>query len=188
MSELYELRHAIDQSTNYSVCVCQSNSPWFYTCWSLGRKLDDVPNVIIEFVLEGKSPLEDFQMTNADHVLVSDKLFQILKASEAKFDWYESIITKKGKIIDTSFKVINFTESFWCMKKSQSIYKDSRDVPGMVRNVEKLVISRPKLPKQKIFRLGENTSILLANNDFKVAVESEKLTGLRFCEVEVSST
>lgn len=186
----YKLENASSAETKFVTCTIPEESPYFYTWWTSGKPLQqDIVEPIIYHVYDHSGPVEDFPFTNAGQFLVSERLYQLLKESGAKFDSYKSsiLIEDTGKCLN-NFYTINFTESYSVLNRDMSDYIPDPDNPDLkVRTIIKLVIKSSSVPSGiDIFKLAESRVVTLVTDRFRRMVIKKGVSGVDFKLIESS--
>lgn len=186
--KLYLLKNSDEPVTDFIVCSVKINSPWFYLCWSLGKPFDETIPEPIVYYADGIGDIEDFPLTNADQFLASNRLKEVILSSGAKFHSFESKIVLPNAEELNKFYTLNFIEAYFTLDKEKSKYEKDTDFPETkVREISQLVVNSNSIPTNtQIFRLGENESNIIVTDNLKQKIETLKLTGIKFIEVQVS--
>jgi hypothetical protein len=81
---------------------------------------------------------------------------------------------------DNEFVVVQLLEQLDIFDRENSIYKDSRVLPGAVKAIRKLALHVPQEGLPPIFRLKVNPVILYVSPESKAALEAADIKGVRF--------
>ncbi len=188
---IYKIDQKTHGSLNYNVVTVNEDSPWFYHCWSLVERITESYELPIVYEIDDvklyEGTLSDLPLTNSDQFLVSKKLLSIISSLNIDFEAYESLIMYGGDVISDNYLTLNLLNSARCLDWSRSVYRDSEDFPNdRVRSIENLVVKEDKLPSFDVFRLYENTNIILVSEEFHSRCVESGISGIDFIKVELS--
>lgn len=185
---IYRLNYADEPEYGFIVCTVKEDSPWFYLCWSLGQRFSSNIPTPIEYYADKDGPLEDYPLTNADQFLVSEKMFNIINSSGAKFDTFNSIVYFPNGNFRNDFYTLNFIASFQALDRQCSAFEIDPDFPETkVHRIKRLVLKENAIPKNvDIFRLGENEVEILISQNIKEKFENNNLTGIAYEQIELT--
>lgn len=186
--KVYRLKYSDEPKYDFLVCSVRIDSPWFYLCWSLGGQFSENVPTPVEYFANKNGQIEDYPLTNADQFLVSEKMFNIILSSGAKFDSYKSIVYSPNGSLRDDYYTLNFIESFESLDRQLSIYEINHDFPDTkVLRIKRLVLKRNSIPKNiHVFRLGENEGEILVSEELKEKFDDSNLTGISYEQVELA--
>lgn len=87
---------------------------------------------------------------------------------------------------NSSYFGIQFTEYFDVFDYEMSIYKPLRSQPDLPGSIKKLILKEPRYGFPSIFKIKENLSLILVSEEGKNALETDRINGCKFEEVETS--
>ena len=142
------------------------------------------PLPVFEFVMDDKSQGEvlDFVWSTFPGLVVSAKFRKTLEGTGVdNVDYYPVRIVneKTGKVYQDYFAA-NVLGSAACMDMDNSQFAPSLSNPDQVQSIDELKLDPSRFPDFKLFRLAECSTIVLADESVKKAVEKAKLRGVAF--------
>jgi hypothetical protein len=139
---------------------------------------------IFDFVMDEKSQGDvlDFVWTTFPGLVVSAKFRKTLEGHGVdNVDYYPvRIVNEKTGKVHQDYFAANVLGSAACMDMDNSQYAPSLLDPTQVQSIDEFRLDSSRLPEFKLFRLAECSTIVLADESIKRAVEKAKLRGVAF--------
>ncbi|NOK02202.1 MULTISPECIES: DUF1629 domain-containing protein [Myxococcus] len=144
--------------------------------------------LVFDLSKEGGSTLTDSIPNTFGMLVVSEKLKGILE-QETPADSIEylpiRLRTPRKKVLTTPYYIANVLGTVACMDAKKSDFSMSSIVKTQVRRFRRLALNEKKIPKDvKIFRLAEQTSLILVREDLGQRIVDEDCLGVLFQELE----
>jgi hypothetical protein len=146
---------------------------------------------VIEFVKTANNPGEllDYVNTMFPGEVISTKFRAALEAAGVEnVDYYPARILDEttGRIHD-DYWVANIVGVVQCMDRELSVYTPMAASPDLVREIEELHLSYPRV-NGKMFRLDEWFPLILVEESVRESIEANGLRGVRLVPAEGYST
>lgn len=208
MSEkFYELLHG-KSSSSFVQCDIPEKSPWTWISWITGEKINlielkklllkagiedanNIPDIVpepIEYHVEyygRKMSLEvdDFPWASRCALLMSKKMFNVIKNSGASFDIYKSIILYPGGKILDDYLTLNLTEAYMPLDLNRSDCKIDKNT-GKICYISKMVLKRSLMPESKGLFLVSPSYIVSEN--IKNELEKYGIIGPNYSPIDIT--
>ncbi len=116
--------------------------------------------------------------------IFSNRLVEALhKAGVDNIDIYEAIlVAPETKKVWKDYKAVNIVGKIECANLNKSEYDQDSEYPMI--EFEKLILDEKKIEGVKMFRLAENPSFILINEDVKEVIDRSKWVGLRILSLD----
>ena len=144
--------------------------------------------LVFDLAKERGSTLTDSIPNSFAMRVVSEKLKGILE-EETPADSIEylpiRLRTPRKKVLTTPYYIANVLGSVACMNAKKSDFNMSAISKTQVLHFRRLVLNEKKIPKDvKIFRLAEQTRLILVRGDLGKRIVDEDCLGVLFQELE----
>ncbi|WP_407667254.1 imm11 family protein [Myxococcus qinghaiensis] len=119
--------------------------------------------------------------------IVSEKLRDILVSSAgARFEFLPvKLRNHKKKLVPEPYYVANLLDVVSCVDRARSVFTVNELFKDRLRDFERLVLDPGRLgPDTKLFRLGENTELVVVREDLARAILHAGCTGMKFMPME----
>ncbi|RJS21938.1 hypothetical protein DRW03_16565 [Corallococcus sp. H22C18031201] len=119
--------------------------------------------------------------------IVSEKLRGILEsAASAHFEFLPvKLRNHKKKLVPEPYYLANLLDVVTCVNRERSVFTVNELFKDRLRDFEKLVLDLGKLgPDTELFRLGENTELVIVREDLARAILQTGCTGMNFMPME----
>lgn len=169
-------------------CSVRNNDPWNEESMILGFPLEKSYEEPIKYYALNNKKLIDKDMPWSDkQFIISDNLASIFMKLNNNYQIYKSEIYKKdGSLLSDKYYSFIFTNAYPVINWEES---DCENDDGLAGIIHKLVLSSEKLSKvdknDKIFRMYESRSYLIASQEAKDTIENAGIDTLHFHEIEV---
>jgi len=129
---------------------------------------------------------EDYPFTGSTEFLVSSRIANILKGLNVSgVDYYESEIIRPNQEVLKGFVTINITNRISCLDKEKSIFSIRHYGPAEVYKFKKISLDSSRIPEGvKLFRLEEQSTLVIAHQMIKERFEKDGITGVKFEPVD----
>lgn len=120
-------------------------------------------------------------------LIISDKLRIILEEkSGAEFEFFPvKIRDKKGHLVKKDYFVANLLETTECVDMEKSDFVMDRIIKTQVNYFKTLVLDEKNvIPESKIFRLKEQTKLIIVREDLKNEILNAGCTGIVFRDID----
>ncbi|WNZ61935.1 hypothetical protein QEG98_39900 [Myxococcus sp. MxC21-1] len=144
--------------------------------------------LVFDLSKEGGRTLTDSIPNAFGMLVVSEKLKGILE-QETPADSIEylpmRLRTPRKKVLTTPYYIANVLGSVACMNAKKSDFDMNDITKDQVLYFRRLALNEKKIPKDvKIFRLAEQTSLILVREDLGQRIVDEDCLGMLFQELE----
>lgn len=144
----------------------------------------DVEVPVARFVADPKQKLDDYLFNLPAWPLCSGKLRQALQEAGVQNVQYfpAHVVTKDGKALSSDYRVANFLGRVKCLDWDRSVVDPTYRADGLAIHIDKLVLDTRAIKGQKLFRMEENSTVLLVAQSLRAQIESLGITGVRFTD------
>ncbi len=141
---------------------------------------------VIEYIVPQRKKYTDFQFNYPGHPLFSKRLRELLaELGVDNIEYYDTRFkTKKGKLIDDTYKIGNVIGTVKCFDWKRSKYDKKTSDEFKVRDIEKVVIRKKQARGHLLFRMEEQNVILLVHSSVRDALLAAGMTGIKFIKPE----
>ncbi|KFA88496.1 imm11 family protein [Archangium violaceum] len=144
--------------------------------------------LIFDLSKERGSKLTDSILNTSALLVVSAKLKGILERETLKgtIEFLPvRLRTPRKKVLDTPYFIANVLGTVACMDAKKSDFTMDTIVKDQVQRFRRLVLQEKKIPKDaKIFRLAEQSRLILVREDLGQTILDEDCTGMFFQELD----
>lgn len=122
-----------------------------------------------------------------DEIVVSERLKVFLEANAlANIEYLPvSVFDHKGKLVVGRYFLVHPLDPVDCLDLDACEIKWSKIDPDEVMRMKRLVIKTPDLdPRRLLFRIQRLAGTILVHRDLANAISSEKITGVKWKELE----
>lgn len=144
----------------------------------------DIP--LIEIKLD-----EDSEGTMTDHIiapgvkglLMNHKLVQVLHDLQVNnIQAYPTkIIGSNGEVVSEEYNIVNVIGRINAVDTDASDIEMHPDFPNQIEFINSLVIKESIVGQPPLFRLAENTQVVIVREDIKETINKHGITGIKFC-------
>ncbi len=129
--------------------------------------------------------LTDWVNNESGWLVISDRFKKLVEAFPVPDIEFlpVKINNHKGRLASDSYWIGNFLMLTEAVDREQSDFKEDRGNKGQIRHFDKLVVRKGTLQEgPPMFRLKESPDMVLAREDLVKALESKRLTGMKFVD------
>jgi hypothetical protein len=142
---------------------------------------------IIDLIIEEEDQgrlTDHISTTAARGLLVADSLLDVIK--KVGVDNIQSFPTRvldhEGVVLSEKYKLLNIIGKIYAVDLEQSDVNVHPDFPEHIEFINSLVIKDSIPSDLQLFRLAENTEVIVVTDELKNAIEESKASGIVFCE------
>ncbi len=182
-TKLYAVAATYRDQYDFPICRI-SNIANVDVQWVTGRPIKYPLPDVIRYEMDKELPLEDYVLNGAGSILVSPRLWALIKEVSSCARPYRTQIYFRERLVASDYVAVNLECSFSCLDARRSRFRNV----GVGRLLERGVVVAARIPADQIFRLGESTGNLVATAGFVRSVTESGLTGFSFQEMTVVDT
>lgn len=144
----------------------------------------DVEVPVARFVADPGQKLNDYLFNLPAWPLCSGKLRQALEHAGVQNVQYfpVELVAKDGKTLSSDYNVANFLGRLKCLDWENSVVDPAYRADGLAIHIDKLVLDTRAIEGRKLFRMEENSAVLLVAQSLRAHIESLGITGVRFTD------
>lgn len=160
-----------DISTKCGVAIGELNHPFVFSL------------EIESFTKASDFPPLDI-VTSGHHLLFSEKLINLLdRSGVTNIEYLPAKVTYMSTGKEYNYKVANVIGKIRGLNRSLSTYIIDED-DDFIYGIKKIILDESNFTGENIFRLKEDTMLIIVHADIKKAIEKNALTGFLFVEDE----
>ncbi len=146
-----------------------------------GIPVDNYPDGDVIWDLDiqkGKKPL-DYVPNCCGIVVISSLLKNVLTENSTNYEYYPvKLRNSKKRVSQEQYWIANLLDIVHCTDMKNSDYRMSFIEPGQVGRFRRLVLDESKIPEdKKIFRLGEEKTVIVVRYDLLLELIKDKPKG-----------
>jgi hypothetical protein len=118
--------------------------------------------------------------------VVSQRFKEILLQLEPSYFEFHSVqlICTKTSEVDTSYSLLNILNKIQCFDWERSEFRTYPTAPQVILGVSRLVVREDTIQDRNIVRMEELPTVILVSARLKQQIETTRLTGIQFMQLE----